>query len=99
MRIALFRLSLTDSMALVSDVLMRISTERIALSNAKNGSRGVIKPVGIFVFTKGHIFIPMHDFDTLVRPVESQHIFGNRVFKTGSQPSSIPFGLGNTPVS
>ena len=66
MRIALFLLSLNVSMVLVSDVLMRFSTERVALSSAKKKvSRRVIKPVGLSVFTEEHIFIPMRDFDTL----------------------------------
>ena len=80
MRIALFLLSLNVSMALVSDVLMRFSTERVALSSAKKVSRRVIKPVGLSVFTEEHIFIPMRDFDTQVRSVESQYSVGIKIF-------------------
>ena len=80
MRIALFLLSLNVSMVLVSDVLMRFSTERVALSSAKKVSRRVIKPVGLSVFTEEHIFFPMRDFDTLVRSVESQYSVGIKIF-------------------
>ena len=57
----------------------------------------MIKPVGVLVFTEDHIFIPMHDFNTLVRPIESQHPVGIRVFKTANLPDSFIFGLGNVP--
>ena len=61
-------------MALVGDLVMRFSKLRGAprAPPRKNVSRRVIKPVAVLVFTEDHIFIPMHDFDTPVRRVESQ---------------------------